>query len=485
MAGRPTRPALADETIVTPLHRAANPASTPMNPSRPTSPSDSTAALATAPPRAGPSKRGRRIGSVIAITGLALVAGLAWTLTHEPKAAAGVAAPGGPGGRGGPGGGRGAAATTVGIAVARQAAIPVLIEALGTVTPVANVTVRPQVSGVLTQVLFKEGQMVKKGDVLATIASESFRMAVAQAQGARVRDEAQLEAAQVTLARYRTLLAQDSIARQDVDTQAALVKQLEGTVTIDRANEGSAKLSLGYARITAPVGGRIGLRPLDAGNYIAAGDANGVAVITQLAPIDVAFSIPQDRVPEVQARMAEGAHLPVTAFDRTRMRRLDAGRFSTLDNLVDTTTGTVKAKARFANAEGSLFPNQFVNVRLLLRTISNAVVVPVTALRHGPNGDFVYVLMPDRSVALRAVTRGEASVEFVAITGGLVAGEQVVTEGADRLKDGARVQTAADRPPGAASGASAPGRRASGAGDGPGAGARERAGRAASRASGG
>ena len=419
--------------------------------------------------------------------GLALVAGLAWYLTHQPKAATG----GGFGGPGGPGG-RGAAATTVGIAVARQADIPVLIEALGTVTPVANVTVRPQVSGVLTQVLFKEGQMVKKGDVLATIAPESFQMALAQAQGARVRDEAQLEVAQVTLARYRTLLAQDSIARQDVDTQAALVKQLEGTVTIARANEGSARLSLGYARITAPVGGRIGLRPLDAGNYIAAGDASGVAVITQVAPIDVAFAIPQDRVPEVQARLAEGANLPVTAFDRSRTRRLDVGRFSTLDNLVDTTTGTVKAKARFANAEGSLFPNQFVNVRLLLRTIGNAVVVPVTALRHGPNGDFVYVLKPDRTVALRAVTRGEASVELVAITSGLAAGEPVVTEGADRLKDGARVQTAADRPSGAssgaasgaASGASAPGRRASGAGLG--AGSREgREGRAASRASGG
>ena len=291
--------------------------------------------------------------------------------------------PGGPGG-----GGRGATATTVGIALAGQADIPVLIEALGTVTPVANGTLRRQVSGVLTRVLFKEGLMLKKGDLLATIAPESFQMAVAQALGARVRDEAQLEAAQVTLARFRTLLTQDSIARQDVDTQAALVKQLEGTVTLYRANEGSAKLSLGYARITVPVGGRIGLRPLDAGNYIAAGDANGVAVITQLAPIDVSFSLPQDRVPEAQARVAEGATPPVTAFDRSRLRRLDAGRFSTLDNLVDTTTGTVKAKARFPNfhdtahpprimedfhinAESSLFPNQFANVRLLPRTISN------------------------------------------------------------------------------------------------------------------
>ena len=433
------------------------------------------------PPAAAPhsaprtSRRGRWIGSVIAVVGLALVGGLAWYLTHQPKAANAVAG-GGPGGPGGPpGGGRGGAASTVGIANAKQADIPVLIEALGTVTPAANVTVRPQVSGVLTQVLFKEGQMVKKGDVLATIDPQSFQMALNQAQGARVRDEAQLDAARVTLQRYQTLLAQDSIARQDVDTQAALVKQLEGTVTIDRATEGSAKLSLSYARIVAPVSGRVGLRPLDAGNYIAAGDANGVAVITQVAPIDVEFSIPQDRVPDVQARLAEGATLPVAAFDRTRTRKLDSGVFSTLDNLVDTTTGTVKAKARFANADGGLFPNQFVNVRLLLRTISAAVVVPVTALRHGPNGDFVYVLKPDRTVELRAVTRGEASTDSVAITTGLAAGEPVVTEGGDRLKDGARVQTASDRPAGAASGASAPGRRASGA----------REGRAASRASGG
>ena len=398
----------------------------------------------------------------MAIVGLALLAGVAWYLTHQPKTAP-TAAFGGPGGPGGPGGGRGAPPSTVGVASAKRADIPVLIEALGTVTPAANVTVRPQVSGVLTQVLFKEGQMVKKGDVLAAIDAQPFQMALAQAQGARLRDEAQLEAARVTLARYRTLLEQDSIARQDVDTQAALVKQLEGTVAIDRANEGTAKLNLGYARITAPLGGRVGLRPLDAGNYIAAGDANGIAVITQVAPIDVEFSIPQDRVPEIQARLADGAKLAVTAFDRSRTRQLDAGTFSTLDNLVDTTTGTVKAKARFANANGALFPNQFVNVRLLLRTIEGAVVVPVTALRHGPSGDFVYALKPDRTVELRNVTRGEASVEFVAITSGLAAGESVVTEGADRLKDGARVQTATDRPASAASGASSPSRGASGA----------------------
>ena len=398
----------------------------------------------------------------MAIVGLAVLGGLAWYLTHRPAAPA-AGAFGGPGGRGGR---SGAAASTVGTATAKRADIPVLIEALGTVTPIANVTVQAQVSGVLTQVLFKEGQMVKKGDVLATIDPQPFRIALAQAQGARMRDEAQLEAARVTLKRYQTLLGQDSIARQDVDTQAALVKQLEGTVTIDRSVENTAKLNLGYARIVAPIAGRVGLRPIDAGNYVSTATTTGIAVITQVTPIDIEFAIPQDRVPEVQARVSEGAQLPVAAWDRTRTHQLDDGRFLTLDNAVDTATGTVKAKARYANAAGNLFPNQFVNARLLLRTISGAVVVPVTALRHGPSGDFVYVLKEGNTVELRDVTRGEAGVDFVAIAGGLQAGEQVVTEGGDRLKDGARVQTAVERPAGAASGAAsaARGNAASGAG---------------------
>jgi multidrug efflux system membrane fusion protein len=430
----------------------------------PPSPSPTAPPAAPAAPR-HVSRRSRWIGSVVAVVALAGLGAWAWYLTHQPTArAAGTAAgPGGPGGAGGPGGpgggpggfggGRGGPPSTVGVAVARRADIPVLIEALGTVTPAANVTVRPQVSGVITQVLFKEGQMVRKGELIATIDPKPFEMALTQASGARLRDEAQLEAARVTLKRYQTLLQQDSIARQDVDTQAALVKQLEGTVTIDRANEGTARLNLGYARIVAPVAGRVGLRTIDAGNYIGAGDTNGVAVITQVAPIDVEFAIPQDRVPEIQARVGEGAQLGVAAYDRSRTRQLDAGTFSTLDNQIDTATGTVKAKARFANADGSLFPNQFVNVRLLLRTIVGAVVVPVTALRHGPNGDFVYVVNEDKTVNLRNVTRGEAGVDNVAIASGLELGEQVVTEGGDRLKDGARIQTSVDRPAGAASGA--------------------------------
>ncbi len=428
---------------------------------------DPIAAADPLPPPVAPKKKRHILGSVVAVLALAAIAALAWYLTHKPPAAApagfggsggGGGGPRGPGGGGGGGGRGGAAPSTVGVATARQADIPILLEALGTVTPLASVTVQPQVAGVLTQVLYREGQMVRKGELLATIDPKPFEIALAQAQGARIRDEAQLQAARVTLQRYQTLLTQDSIARQDVDTQAALVAQLEGTVTIDRAAEGTARLNLGYSRIVAPVSGRVGLRPVDAGNYISNGATGGVATITQLAPIDVAFALPQDRVPEIQARLAQGAQLPTAAWDRNRTQRLDAGVFSTLDNSVDTQTGTVKAKARFANAESALFPNQFVNVRLLLRTIGAAVVIPVTAMRHGPSGDFVYVVNEDRTVALRPVVRGEASVDNVAVTSGLAVGEQVVTEGGDRLKDGARVQTSVDRPPGAASGAASGGR---------------------------
>jgi|UPI0006911DD7 multidrug efflux system membrane fusion protein len=421
--------------------------------------------------------RRRWLGTLIAVIGLALLGGLAWYLTHRPAAApaGAMAGSGGPGGPGGPGGGpggaagrRGAGATTVGVATAAQAELPVLIEALGTVTPAATVTVRAQVSGTLTRVLFKEGQVVKKGELLATIDARPYEMALLQASGQRLRDEAQLDAARVTLTRYQTLLSQDSIARQDVDTQAALVKQLDGTLMTDKASEGTARLNLAYTRITAPVGGRIGLRTVDEGNLVSSGDTTGIAVITQTEPIDIAFSIPQDRLPAIQARVASGAQLPVAAYDRTRTSKLESGTFSTFDNLVDTTTGTVKAKARFPNQGGALFPNQFVNVRLLLDTVKGAVVVPITALRNGRDGDYVYVLQPDRTVQQRTVTRGQATVDKVSITAGLEAGEQVITEGADRLKDGARVTLSADRAASGAQGASGPagafppGRRASG-----------------------
>jgi multidrug efflux system membrane fusion protein len=419
-----------------------------------------------------PSRRSHWLGSVVALLMLAAVAGLAWNLTRPsnaapqgPGASSSASGVSGAGARRGPGG-RGAPATTVGVATATQADIPVWLDALGTVTPSATVTVRPQVSGVLQQVLFKEGQMVRTGQLLATIDARPFEMSVMQAEGQRLRDQAQLDNARLTLQRYRTLLTQDSIARQDVDTQAALVKQLEGTVVTDKANEGTARLNLAYTRIVAPVGGRLGLRVVDTGNVVSASDANGIAVITQLAPIDVEFAVPQDRVPELAQRIAQGAGMPVTVFDRTRTQELERGEFLSLNNQVDVQTGTVRAKARFANAHNALFPSQFVNVRVLLDTVRAAIVVPVTALRHGPEGDFVYVLNPDRTVSLRKVTTGQATVDQIAIASGLQAGEPVITEGGDRLKDGARVQLATDRPAGGRGGAAsgAQGRDASVAG---------------------
>ena len=384
-------------------------------------------------------RRTRLVGSVLAVLALAGTGWLAWLLTH-PDASTSAA----------PGGRRGAPATTVGVATAQSSSIPVILEALGTVTPQATVKVRPQVSGVMEKVLFKEGQMVRAGELMATIDPRQFELALMQASGQRQRDEAQLASARVTLARFQTLLAQDSIARQEVDSQAALVKQLEGTVVIDKANEGVARLNLGYARIVAPISGRVGLRTVDVGNVVSSSDANGIAVITQVSPIDVVFAVPQDQAGELQQSAAQGTAMQVTALDRTRSSTLDTGVFASLDNQVDVQTGTVKAKARFANSQLALFPSQFVNVQLRLRTIENAVTVPVAALRHGNAGDFVYVVnASERTVSLRPVQRGQATADKMQIASGLKAGEQVITEGADRLKDGAPVVLPGDAPAGA------------------------------------
>jgi len=417
------------------------------------------------------SRRATLIGSAIAVLVVVGVGWLAWELTHpdapvvaESGRGGAATGPGGPGqggagaGRGGRGGGGGRGpATTVGIAVAERADIPIVIDALGTVVPQASVRVRPQVSGVLQQVLFKEGQMVRKGDLLALIDPRQFQMSLQQASGQRMRDEAQMQAAKVTLERYRTLLQQDSIARQEVDTQAALVKQLEAAVVMSKANEGTARLNLGYTRIVAPITGRVGMRAVDVGNVVGTSDANGVALITAISPIDVEFAVPQDLAPMLQQNA--GAFMEAKALDRTRQTVLDIGVFASLDNQVDTQTGTVRAKARFNNSKLALFPSQFVNVQLNVRTIKDAVVVPVAALRHGNNGDYVFVLKDDRTVALRQVTKGQATVDKMQIATGLQVGERVITEGADRLRDGSRVVLPGDSP---------------GAGRGPGGGGRRR-----------
>jgi multidrug efflux system membrane fusion protein len=263
-------------------------------------------------------------------------------------------------------------------------------------------------------------------------------MALLQAQGNLTRDEAQLANARLTLTRFRTLLAQDSIARQDVDTQAATVKQLEGTVMTDRAAVGTAKLNLEWSRVAAPFDGRVGLRIADVGALVAANDTNGIVVETQVAPIDVQFTIPQDQAPEVASRATHGT-LPVLALDQSRTKTLATGTFVTLDNQVDPTTGTVRAKARFTNGDGTLFPNQFVNVRVTLDTLKNVTVTPLSALRTGPNGDFVWIVKPDQTVTMRPVKRGQTSPTQAVILSGLAVGEKVVTDGGDRLTEGGKI----------------------------------------------
>jgi len=387
------------------------------------------------------------IGGLI---GLALLVGLAWYLAHQGSsqgAGSGRQRGGaGGGGRGGFGGRGGNQPTTVGTAKAATADLPIQVEALGTVTPAATVTVRPQVSGTITQVLYREGQMVRRGETLAIIDPRPYRALLLQAQGALIRDKAQLENARVQLKRYDILIQQDSIAQQDRDTQAALVHQLEGTIAVDQGQVQQAEINLGYTRVVSPVAGRVGLKVVDVGNYIAAGDANGLVVVTTLQPIDVEYAVPQQQAPAIQRRVAQGAEIPALALDSTRTQTLDTGRFSTLDNRVDTTTGTIKGKARFQNAKFQLYPSQFVNVRLTVDTVRNAVTVPPSAVRSGPDGAFVWLLKPDRTVTQRNVITGVITADKTQIVSGLAVGDTVITDGGDRLTEGGRVALPGDKP---------------------------------------
>ncbi len=398
------------------------------------------------PHRLGP--RGRRISWIAGIGGLILLVLLAVWLSYSSASTSGAGGAGGGrrGGRGGGGPGGGGQPTTVATVKATAADLPVVVEALGTVTPAATVTIRPQVSGTIIKLLYREGQLVHKGQTLAIIDPRPYQAALLQAQGALVRDQAQLANAKVQLSRYNTLLGQDSIARQDVDTQAATAKQLEGTISIDQGQVQQAQINLGYTRVISPVSGRVGLKVVDVGNYIAAGDTNGIAVVTTLQPIDVEFAVPQDQAPVIAKRIAQGAQIPATALDRTRTQTLDQGRFSTLDNQVDTTTGTIKGKARFANGGNQLYPSQFVNVRLTVDTAANAITIPPSAVRSGQNSSFVWLLKGDRTVTQRKVTTGVATADKVQILTGLAIGDTVITDGGDRLSEGAKVALPGDLP---------------------------------------
>jgi multidrug efflux system membrane fusion protein len=327
---------------------------------------------------------------------------------------------------------------TVGAASVTTGDIPITVNALGTVTPLATVTIHPQINGPLIKIAFTEGQMVKRGDLLVQIDPRPYQAAVDQAAGQLKRDQASLANAKVDVDRYKTLLAQNSVSDQVYATQVATVAQQEATIASDRATLEAAQLNLDYCRITSPVSGLVGLRQVDVGNLMQA-NATAIAVVTQLQPMSVLFTVPEDSLSNILQRLRDGQKLPVDAYDRSLTSKIATGVLSNADNQIDTTTGTLKLRAMFDNAKFELFPNQFVNVRLLLDTLHNVIVVPGAAMQQGSSGSYVYVVNADSTVSMRAVTPGPSSGNLVSISKGLQTGERVVVDGADQLRDGAHV----------------------------------------------
>jgi multidrug efflux system membrane fusion protein len=329
--------------------------------------------------------------------------------------------------------------TAVGAAVAATGDIDVVLNALGTVTPLNIITVRPQISGQLQEVGFKEGQLVQKGDFIAQIDPRTYELQLRNGQAALARDQVLLENAKRDLARYEELLKQNAISQQQVDTSRASVAQYMAATQADEVQIGTAKLDLTYCHIVSPISGRIGLRQVDPGNYVTPGDANGIGVITQLSPINVVFTIPEDNLPQLQKRMREGVKMSVVAYDRTNSTKLATGEVASVDNLIDVSTGTVRLKAAFANDDGALFPNQFVNVRLVIDTVHKTTVLPPAAIQHGAPGAFVFFISPDDTIAIQPVKTGVSTATLVQVVSGIQPGDRVVIDGVDRLRDGTRV----------------------------------------------
>ncbi len=358
-----------------------------------------------------------------------LAAGLGWWYVDSGKK---VAPKGPPAGM--------TPSTPVRVEMARKQDLDIYLKGLGTVTAFNTVTVRSRVQGELLEVLFKEGEEVKAGALLALIDPRPYEVALSQAIGTQQQNESQYENAKRDLQRYQTLRKQDSIAPQLLDTQAALVRKFEGQIKSDQATVDNARLQLSFTRITAPIAGTLGLRRVDAGNLINANDPLGLVVMTQTQPIAVVFTLPENDLPAVRLPLQNGETLEVDAYDRADIKRLARGTLMSIDNQIDITTGTVKLKAEFKNATDALFPNQFVNVRMKVRTIKEALTIPAGAIQQGNRGAFVYVVSPDSTATVRLVKLGDRSAEGVVVLEGIKEGERVVLEGTDRLREGARVR---------------------------------------------
>jgi multidrug efflux system membrane fusion protein len=388
--------------------------------------------------RAAPrkSKAGRRFGLFILVAGAATAAWWYYGRQQQPQQAQGPAqAPGQRGGRFNPNG----APMPVVVALAAAGDIDITLNELGTATSLATVTIKSQISGYLVNVAYQEGQVVKKGDLLAEIDDRPYQLALQNAQGALARDEAMLQSAELDLKRYQDLAKTNAIPRQQLDQQVALVAQDKANIQSDQAQIETQKLNIVYCHIVAPVNGRVGLRLVDQGNYVTPGDPTGLVVITQFQPITVIFPIAEDDLPRIAKRLKAAKSLPLTAFDRSGTNKLATGELKTIDNQIDTTTGTVRLRAEFANDDETLYPNQFVNVSLLVDTRKGATVVPTAAIQRGAPGTFVYLLNKDQTVTVQKVRLGPASGDRVAIEEGLSPGDRVVIDGADKLRNGAKV----------------------------------------------
>lgn len=371
----------------------------------------------------------------------AAVAAVVYSMQPDPS---GQTRPGafGPGPRGGMPG-----PTPVEATAAARSDIPVTLQALGTVTPLATVTARTRVAGQLTQVVFSEGQHVEKDALLAEVDPRPYQLALEQARSQLARDEAELRNAQIDLERYQSLVRQNAIARQQLDTQAATVRQLEATVRASAASVSTAELNLEYTRTTAPISGRAGLRQVDEGNYAQPGDTGGLVTITQMKPISVLFSVPEDQLPAINQRLSAGETLPVTLYDRNRIRKLSEGRLATIDNQIDVSTGTIRLRAIFDNDDEILFPNQFVNVELLVDTVADALTIPASARLTGAPGTYTWLIdQATGTVSIRPIQTGYTTSDTVAVLEGLEAGDLVVTDGADRLREGMAVALPGQRP---------------------------------------